>query len=138
MCNIFRGVNDNLTEEDIRMMKPLSLAYIGDAVFELLIRTEIMTGQKNAHTLHKLSASLVNAKAQADFFERIRENLTEEELGVVNRAKNSKLHTMPRNAEYNDYRFATGLESLFGYHYLMKNEDRIIELYNMGKVKDES
>lgn len=138
MCNLFRTVNLDLSEEEIKMMKPLSLAYIGDAVFELFIRTEIMTGQKNAHKLHKESANLVNAKAQADFFERIRDNLTEEELGVVNRAKNSKLHTMPRNAEYNDYRFATGLESLFGYHYLMKNEDRLIELYNMGKIENES
>lgn len=135
--NIFRGVNERLTEEEIRMMKPLSLAYIGDAVFELLIRTEIMTGQKNAHKLHKESANIVNAKAQADFFDRIKENLTEEELSVVNRAKNSKLHTMPRNAEYNDYRFATGLESLFGYHYLMNNDDRLMELYNMGKINNE-
>ena len=137
MYNLFRGVNEKLTEEEIRMMKPLSLAYIGDAVFELLIRTEIMTGQKNAHKLHKESAGLVNAKAQANFLERIRENLTEEELAVVNRAKNSKLHTMPRNAEQNDYRVATGLESLFGYHYLTKNDDRLIELYNMGKIDDE-
>lgn len=138
MSNIFRSVNDSLSEEDIRMMNPLSLAYIGDAVFELFIRTEIMTGTKNAHKLHKISSKLVNAKAQADFFFKIRDQLTDEELGVVNRAKNAKLHSMPRNADYNDYKFATGLEALFGFHYLMENYDRITELYNMGKVENES
>lgn len=137
MSNIFRSVNEKLSEEDIRMMTPLALAYIGDAVFELLIRTEIMSGQKNAHKLHLISSQLVNAKAQSDFFFRIKDELSEEELGVVNRAKNSKLHSTPRNAELNDYRFATGLEALFGFLYLMGREDRILEIYNMGK-KDES
>lgn len=119
------------------MMKPLSLAYIGDAVFELLVRTEIMNGGKNAHKLHKESAKLVNAGSQADFLERIKEHLTDQELAVVNRGKNCKPTTVPKNANYNDYRFATGLEALLGYHYLMKNDDRILEIYEMGKVKNE-
>lgn len=132
--NIFRDINDKLSDEDIKMMNPLALAYIGDGVFELLIRTNIMTGQKNAHKLHIESAKLVNAKAQAKFLDRIKDSLDDRELGVVNRAKNSKLHTIPKNADVHDYKFATGLEALFGYHYLMRNNERILELYKMGAI----
>lgn len=132
--NIFRDINENLTDEDIKMMNPLALAYIGDAVFELLIRTDVMTGQKNAHKLHIESSKKVNAKAQAKFLDKIKDILKKEELGVINRAKNSKLHTIPRNADVRDYKFATGLEALFGYHYLMNNNDRILELYKTGAI----
>lgn len=117
-------------------MNPLSLAYIGDAVFELLIRTDITDGQKNSHKLHLESSRLVNNEAQAKFLEKIQDELTDREISVVNRARNSKLHTIPKNADPSIYRLATGLEALFGYLYLRGFDDRLIEIYNMG-VKNE-
>lgn len=116
-------------------MNPLALAYIGDAVFEMLIRTTILHPHKNAHKLHIESAKKVNAKAQSDFLERILENLTEEEIRVIKRAKNSKLNTIPKNQSVHDYKNSTGLEALFGYHYLLRNDDRILELYKLGGQK---
>lgn len=116
-------------------MNSLSLAYVGDAVFELFVRTDLMDPYKKAHGLHVESSKLVNAKAQAEFLNKLLPDLTDEELGVVNRAKNSKNFTMPKNASLNDYKMATALEALFGFHYLMKNDDRLLELYELGRKK---
>lgn len=114
------------------MMNPLSLAYIGDAVFEMFIRTEILNGKQNSHKLHIESSKRVNNKAQADFLMKIFDNLSEQEKKVVNRAKNSKNHTIPKNADVHNYKLATALEALFGYHYLLGNDGRMLELYYMG------
>lgn len=135
--NIFRKQNKTLTVEDIKMMSPLALAYIGDAVFEMLIRTKILHPHKNAHKLHLESSKLVNAKAQSKFLKNLEEALSEEEIRVIKRARNSKLNTMPKNQSVHDYKDSTGLEALFGYHYLLGNEDRIIEIYELGS-KNES
>lgn len=131
--NIFRSVNEDLTREDIKMMNPLNLAFLGDAVFEMFIRTEVLKkGRTNSNRLHIESSKLVNNKAQAEFLARIDSFLSEEERAVVKRGINSKNHTIPKNANVRDYKEATGLEALFGYLYLLGDDERILELYKRG------
>ncbi|MDO5027977.1 MAG: ribonuclease III domain-containing protein [Bacillota bacterium] len=131
--NIFRSINTDLNEEDVKMMNPLSLAFVGDGVFEMFIRTQVLgKGRKNSNKLHIESSKLANNKAQAEFLARIKDLLTNEEKAVVKRGINSKNHTIPKNANVHEYKLATGLEALFGYHYLLGNDQRILELYKRG------
>lgn len=136
MSNIFRSVKIDLDEERIRMMNSLSLAHVGDGVFELFVRTQLNDGRANAHKLHLLSSRVVKASSQAKYLSKIESILNDEELGVVNRAKNSKLHTIPKNATLKDYRYATAFEALFGYLYLMGRDDRLMEIYNYIGIGD--
>ncbi len=139
MFNVFRSVNVKLTEEEIKMMNSLSLAHVGDGVFELFVRTRINNGRTNSHKLHILASKIVKASSQAVYLEKIESLLTDEELGVINRARNSKLHTIPKNATLKDYRNATAFEALFGYLYLMGRDDRMLEIYDfIGVGNDES
>ncbi len=82
--------------------------------------------------LHKKARDLVNAKAQADMYFRIKESLTEEEIGVFRRGRNAKSFTTPKNAELTDYKHATGLEALYGFLYLDNQKERAYELFCMG------
>lgn len=115
-----------------KQYSPLVLAYIGDAVFEICVRT-LVAGNLNApvNKLHKESKKYVNASAQSEMFYRIKENLTEQEFAVLKRGRNAKSYTSAKNASVSDYRHATGLETLFGYLYLNKEYKRIIEIFNM-------
>lgn len=118
---------------DIRTYSPLVLAYIGDAVFELVIRS-LLVGQGNAQAarLHKKASSLVNAGAQADMLERIKEQLSEEELHVFRRGRNANSPTMAKHASMSEYRRATGFEALMGYLYLEGRMERLLELVKLG------
>ncbi len=118
-------------DKSIRELSPLSLAFVGDAVYELLVRLYVLSGNKNVNTLHKKAIKYVKAQAQAKGSELIMERLTEEELGVFKRGRNANSHTVPKNAKIADYRMATGLESLFGYLYLRNEGSRIIELFKI-------
>jgi len=122
-----------LEKPDIRTYSPLVLAYIGDGVYELVIRS-LLVGQGNtqANKLHKRASSLVNAAAQAELLERIKDTLTEEELHVFKRGRNANSATMAKHATMSDYRRATGFEALMGYLYLTGNMERIIELVRLG------
>ena len=128
MSNIFRDRNISLTEEEIRMMNPISLAFVGDAVYELLIRTELTDGSKNSNKLHKLTSRIVKASSQSEALDKVEGFLTEDEKMIVRRGRNAKSHTIPKNAKLRDYKNSTALEALFGYLYLMNEEARIIEL----------
>ena len=104
---------------DVRMYSPLTLAFMGDCVFEIVIRSIVVErGNRQAGSLHKIKSSVVNAKVQARMIEALMEELTEEERAVYKRGRNAKPHTVAKNASVNDYRKATGLEALFGYLYL--------------------
>ena len=105
------------------------LAYLGDAVFELYIRA-MLVGQANAsvNELHRRARGYVSAGAQAGMYHRLVKVLTEEELSVIKRGRNAKAHTV-RNAPVNDYRHATGLETLFGYLYMKGEHDRALLLF---------
>lgn len=136
MENIFRNVNNELTAEDIMMLSPLQLAYIGDAVYELLVRTYLIKRGHSVGKLHKLATKYVKAKAQANIVHNIEGNLTQSESDIIRRGRNSKSNTVPKNANMMDYKYATGFEALIGYLYLNEEYIRIIELFDMIKDMD--
>ena len=109
--------NRSLTREDIAMLSPLQLAYIGDAVYELLVRTYIMEKGLNVNQLHKKTTEYVKADAQSEIIHYLEESLTEDERALVKRGRNAKTNTSPKNSSMIDYKYATGFESLFGYLY---------------------
>ena len=114
---------------DPSQIAPLSLAYMGDTVYDLFVRTLLLeTTTLTAHGLHERAAKLVCAKAQAAAFRRIEPMLTEEELGVFRRGRNSHIGTVPKSASIMDYRVATGLEALIGWLYLSGRDERISSL----------
>ena len=135
VSNVFRNINQEMTEEDIKMMNPQSLAFIGDGVFELLVRTMLINPDIDNHNLHKNTAEIVNATSQREFYQVIEESLDKYEKAVVNRGKNVKIQSISKNVNHNDYRWATGLEALFGYLYLMGRDERIEELFNIWRNK---
>ncbi|WP_349671425.1 ribonuclease III domain-containing protein [Lacrimispora sp.] len=124
-----------LKKVDITSYSPLALAYIGDAVYELIIRTKVMNhGSTQVNNMHKKSARLVNAKAQADIIRSLveGEELTEEEITVYKRGRNAKSATTAKHATVADYRTATGFEALCGYLYLSGKLERLIWVVSRG------
>lgn len=125
-------------EVDVRSYSPLALAYIGDAVYELIIRTVVVErANRSTNELHKRTTKIVNAKTQAELIEALQEYLTEEEQAVYKRGRNAKSYTMAKNATMADYRKATGMEALVGYLYLQNKMDRVLELVRLGMEKTE-
>ena len=127
-----------LVEQDIRTYSPLTLAYIGDAIFELVVRT-VLVERKNtqAEKLHKAATQIVKAETQARMIEALKESLTPEELSAYKRGRNAKAVTRAKNATMADYRKATGFEALMGYLYLKGEMERMIELIHLGVEKAE-
>lgn len=127
-----------LEEQDLRTYSPLTLAYIGDGIFELVVRT-VLVGRKNsqAEKLHKAATKIVKAETQALLAEAIKEELTEEELSVYKRGRNAKAVTRAKNATMSEYRRATGFEALMGYLYLKGDMERMIDLISLGIEKAE-
>lgn len=122
-----------LKDQDIRSYSPLTLAYIGDGVYELIIRTILVKkGNCPVNRLHKKASSLVKAAAQSNIMEVIEEKLTPEELSVYRRGRNAHSPTMAKNATMADYRRATGFETLMGYLYLKEDYSRMVTLIRMG------
>jgi ribonuclease-3 family protein len=134
--NIFRSINANLSREDILMLSPLQLAYVGDAVYELLVRTYLLNIGLNVNELHKLTTKYVKAKAQADIVHFIEETLSDEERSYIKKGRNAKTHSSPKNADILDYKYATGFECLFGYLYLTGQDLRIREIFDQIIVLD--
>ena len=125
-----------LKEVDIRSYSPLALAYIGDGVFDLVIRTVVVErGNAPVSRLHRSTASYVRAATQAAMIEALLPELTQEELAVYRRGRNAKPHTSAKNASLADYLKATGLEALIGYLYLLGRTQRLIELIKDGLEK---
>ncbi len=122
-----------LAEEDIRTYSPLSLAYIGDSVYELVVRSVVLgTKERTVHHLHKRTCELVKAQTQREIAGHIASLLTEEEQAVFRRGRNAKSYSVAKNASVTDYRVATGLEALCGYLYLLGRTDRVLELIKAG------
>lgn len=120
-------------EQDIRAYSPLTLAYLGDAVYELVIRSVVVErANRSANDLHKEAVKYVKAQAQAKIIEALLELLTEEELAVYKRGRNAKSYTMAKNATMSDYRKATGLEALMGFLYLSGQTKRLLFLIKQG------
>ncbi len=111
----------------------LALAYIGDAVYEIFIRSYVMNkGNAPVNKLHRASRELVKAETQAKMYSVIEEVLTEKELNVLRRGRNAKSNSVPKNGDLGDYRHATGVEALIGYLYIEGNISRISELISLG------
>lgn len=108
---------------------PLVLAYMGDAVYEVFIRT-LIVGRENlpVHMLHEHSVKFVKAKAQSNIIHGIMEILTPEEQDIVRRGRNARSGTIPKNADITEYKRATGFEALLGYLYLKRDFGRLIEI----------
>lgn len=122
-----------LDEVDTRTYSPLILAYIGDGIYDLVIRTMVVKkGNIQVNKLHKNTSRLVKASAQSAMIEEIQSILTEEEMMIYKRGRNAKSATMAKNATMSDYRRATGFEALMGYLYLRKDFKRIIDLIKLG------
>ena len=118
---------------DPRTMSALALAYIGDGIFEVFVRTMVLAqGNAPVNKLHKKARNVVNAKAQAELYFRIAEELTDEEAAVFKRGRNAKSFTTPKNADLMDYRHATGLEALVGFLYLDHKMERAFYLFQKG------
>ncbi len=119
-------------------LSPLTLAFVGDAVFETYVRTKIAKDvNMQVAKLHKIAIKYVSAVAQSKIVRAIEDNFTEEELAVYKRGRNAHSHTSAKNADIVDYRHATGFESLIGYLYLKKNSARLDEILDMAyKVAD--
>lgn len=118
---------------DIRTYSPLTLAYIGDGVFDLVIRSVVVgKGNTKANQLHKRTSQIVKAHTQAEMIEYLKDYLTEEEADVYRRGRNAKSPTMAKNATMADYRKATGLEALVGYLYLTDRFERLVSLIRIG------
>ena len=121
-----------MTESKINEYSPLALAYLGDAVFELKVRCFIVSaGNRQAKKLHNASRNYVNAKSQSEMYLYIFEKVSEKEQGILLRGRNAKPYSIPKNASLLEYKYATGLESLFGYLKLAENETRIDEIFNL-------
>ena len=119
----------NIKKQDIRTYSPLTLAYIGDGVFDLIIRTVVVDkGNTSPNELHRHTSSIVKAQTQALMAEALMEELTEEEHDVYRRGRNAKSFTTAKNATVADYRKATGFEALMGYLYLEDRFDRAVYL----------
>lgn len=127
----------HLEDQDLRSYSPLTLAYIGDGVYELIIRTILVKkGNCRVNRLHKKASSLVKAGAQSAIMEVIEEKLTPEELSVYRRGRNAHSPTMAKHATMADYRRATGFEALMGYLYLKEDYTRMLTLVRMGIGED--
>ena len=127
-----------MTEKEINAMSALALAHMGDAVYELQVRTMLCTGGLCVNgNLHKQTISRVCAPAQALVADRILPLLSEEERAVYKRGRNAHVRSIPKNATASQYGKATGVEALFGWLHLMGNQERIVELFQAGQKEEE-
>ncbi len=124
-----------LEEQDYRSFSALTLAYIGDCIFDLVIRTVVIyKSKKQVNDLHKKATRFVKAETQAVMVQGLLDNdmLTEEEKAVYKRGRNTKSHTSAKNASIGAYRKATGFEAVLGYLYVTGQMERILELTKAG------
>lgn len=123
----------SLPDTDLKTYSPLTLAFIGDVVYDLVIRTLVVEqGNAPVNKLHKKVSSMVKASAQMELFHRIEDMLTEEELAVYKRGRNAKSFTTAKNASITEYRSATGFEALIGYLYLDDRLSRALAIVKAG------
>ncbi len=122
-----------LEDQNPRAMSPLNLAFIGDGIFDLVIRTYVV-GQANqaVNSLHKKVSGIVKAETQSKIINALQEELSETEMAIYKRGRNAKSYSSAKNASLADYRKATGFEALIGYLYLMDETDRMLNLIKKG------
>ena len=129
------GIISFLSDEvlPLNQYSPLTLAFIGDAVYELYIRSKLVHDTNtSADTLHKRAVRYVKASGQCDAFDRIEPHLTEDELKAFKRGRNTKTNPKAKNAGLAEYKKATGFEALIGYIYLKKDFDRLNQILKLA------
>lgn len=144
MSDLIHVMNETLglREVDIRSYSPLALAYIGDGVFDLIIRSFVINkGNVQVNKMHRHTSNIVKAQTQAQMAEKLAPLLNPEEEGFYKRGRNAKTHTTAKNASVGDYRKATGFEALVGYLYLTGQNERLMELMKIalaeiGEIKE--
>lgn len=121
-------------KQELNTYSPLTLAYIGDGIYEIIIRTMIISrdGNEQVNKLHKKSSNLVKAETQAKMIKLLMDELTQEEERIYKRGRNAKSFTSAKNASIGDYRMATGFEALAGYLYIDGRLNRLHELIKLG------
>ena len=129
----------DVTATDINQISPLILAYVGDAVYEIFIRTRLVhTVKGSVNKIHRTAIGYSRSAAQADIIHNIHELLTEKECDIVRRGRNARSGYVPKNANVTEYRYATGFEALIGYLYLNRDFERLIDILNyaVNRVED--
>lgn len=124
---------EGVTKQELIALGPLQLAYIGDCVYELLVRGHLLKTLSKPKALHRASASQVNAGAQAQALRALEKHLNEDEKDYVRRGRNAQpRHALPKSATSADYAAATGLETLYGYLYVTGQEERLAQLFRLS------
>lgn len=122
-------LNEEEMKSDPKLLNPLSLAYMGDAVLEIYVRAHLIKKQVGKpHQLHRWATRYVSAKAQSQVLHTLKEELTEDEIWYIKRGRNAKSGTVPKNADLMEYRNSSGLECLLGYLYLTNQRERLTSL----------
>lgn len=126
--------DSKFTEDDVKNLNPLVLAFVGDAVYEVFIRSYLVDKNRYmpVHKLHVKAVKFVKAHSQSEIIKQLSCELSDEELYFFKRGRNAKSGTIPKNAEVQEYKFATGFEALVGYLYLTKKIDRL--KYLLGTI----
>lgn len=135
MSDLIHVMNETLglRAVDIRSYSPLALAYIGDGVFDLIIRSFVINkGNVQVNKMHRHTSNIVKAQTQAQMVQALEPLLNTEEEGYYKRGRNAKSHTTAKNASVGDYRKATGFEALVGYLYLTGQNERLMELMKIA------
>lgn len=138
--NFLEGVQKYFGDSKVKpeQYSALGLAYIGDGVFDLIIRTIVLDmGNGKVKNFHRITSSIVKAESQAKITKAILDELTEEENAIYKHGRNAKSATSAKNASIVDYRIATGFEALIGYLYLNNRLERALELIKMGLERTE-
>jgi ribonuclease-3 family protein len=131
-------MHEALEDKTLREISPVLLAYIGDAVFELLVRTHVVAeGNRRVKDIHLDTVQVVRAESQARVVRQLWQELTEEEQDIVRRGRNAK-STAPRHADPGDYHLSTGFEALLGYLYLKGETERVLYLVKRALGKNTS
>lgn len=122
-------INIERDENEVNLMSPLVWAYVGDCVYELYVRTQLINKTNlKPHKLHIESIKYVKAKAQAELLQQIMDDLTDDEKDIVRRGRNTENHHLPKNSNVQEYMYSTAFEALIGYLYLTKQNKRLKEI----------
>ncbi len=126
---IFNKISDRI--ENNHLYSPAQLAYAGDAVYELLVRSYVLSKHDiSVNKMHRLSVKFVKAESQAYIVSKLMDELSEDEKKIVKRGRNAKVTSSPKNVDFMDYRYATGFEALFGYLFLNNEIDRLMYIFD--------
>ena len=135
--NLYFNEKFDIEPQDIRTYSPLTLAYIGDAIFDVIVRSILVNkGNTAVNNLHKRASGVVKAQSQAAIVKALMDDFfTREEIDIFKRGRNSKPHTKAKNASTGEYLIATGFEAVMGYLYLTGNMDRACEIVKEGLMR---